>query len=160
MNIFRKIIEYLYFHQKGNLALYDSLTGLYNYNWLNYIGLNKYRSKSVYVTMVDLDNFKTINDTYGHNYANAVLNEVADQLSCVKYIDKKSDVVRFGGDEFLLLTTMDFSKLLEEEGNQIISFGCHYKKEEESLTSAINVADTLMYKNKHKKKTKSKGGNS
>ena len=68
-----KWIEKKYFSIKNNLALYDQLTGIYNYNWFTKFGLDIFSDKDVYITLMDLNNFKQINDTKGHMYANEIL---------------------------------------------------------------------------------------
>jgi diguanylate cyclase (GGDEF)-like protein len=53
------------------------------------------------VIILDIDNFKTINDTYGHMFGDAILYSLADTLK--KNIRKTDSVYRYGGDEFVLL---------------------------------------------------------
>jgi len=55
--------------------------------------------------MVDLDNFKYINDTYGHHVGDIILSEFSDALS--GYVGDRGIVGRFGGDEFLLVNVKD-----------------------------------------------------
>ena len=84
----------------AKLAEQDGLTGLSNYamfqkRWQDW------QDKDSWLFMMDLDDFKSINDTYGHMEGNRVLQEVAAVLSTVT---RSEDVVcRMGGDEFLLL---------------------------------------------------------
>ena len=89
-------------------ALRDSLTGLYNRRYLReFLSRELQRAKragvAVAVIMMDLDHFKRVNDTFGHDAGDHVLREVATLLkSCVR----GSDVVcRFGGEEFVLILT-------------------------------------------------------
>lgn len=86
--------------QANNKRLYiDALTGAYNRNYYEE-QLNKLRRYNIAV-MIDADNFKAINDTYGHNTGDTVLKEIAVvMLSRIRNADA---VVRLGGDEFLLL---------------------------------------------------------
>ena len=88
------------------LAYYDPLTGLAN-RTLFYEISEKYlatakRNKSILGLMfIDVDNFKNINDMYGHKTGDKVLLEVANIL---KKCTRRSDVIaRYGGDEFLVL---------------------------------------------------------
>lgn len=89
-----------------NLAFYDALTGLVNRHLLEdrlkMIIDNKQREESsVAVFFLDLDNFKPLNDTYGHQAGDLFLKEVASRLlSSVRTIDT---VARFGGDEFVII---------------------------------------------------------
>lgn len=82
----------------------DSLTGIYNIRaakeWIeHWLEINQ-RNKGCSMFMVDVDNFKHINDTYGHLKGNEILIKVARMLKrCVKH---KGIVGRVGGDEFLV----------------------------------------------------------
>ena len=88
------------------LAFYDVLTGLPNRRLLlDRIehALSSTRRKLQYgaIVFIDLDNFKQLNDTYGHDKGDILLQEVAKRLkTCVRDIDT---VARFGGDEFVIL---------------------------------------------------------
>lgn len=87
-------------------AHYDNLTGLGNRNLLNdrfeFVVERCMRSKASFaLMMIDLNSFKSINDTYGHSAGDAVLIASANRLMASA---RASDtVVRLGGDEFLLL---------------------------------------------------------
>jgi diguanylate cyclase len=91
-----------------NAALHDSLTGLPNRvlfkDRLQHGIAQAQRHQWVLAVMfVDLDNFKTINDTHGHQVGDAVLQTVAVRL---KQNTRNEDTVsRYGGDEFLYLLT-------------------------------------------------------
>lgn len=87
----------------NRLAMTDSLTSLANRNEFNKkiieaIALSKRSKKSFALLQIDLDKFKTINDTYGHPFGDAYLVQVANILkaSC-REVDT---VARIGGDEF------------------------------------------------------------
>jgi len=88
------------------MAYHDSLTGLPNrklFSDRTDIALAQAgrSQKNVAVIMLDLDNFKDINDTLGHNVGDSLLKTTADRLKAAM---RKSDTVaRFGGDEFVLL---------------------------------------------------------
>lgn len=91
------------------LTLVDSLTGLKNHRYVTeYLGQNILHSarygEPLSMLMIDIDYFKTINDTYGHVPAgNDVLQELARVL---RSQTRQSDVVcRFGGEEFLIICT-------------------------------------------------------
>ena len=157
MYYFDKWIEGLYFRQKGNLALYDKLTGIYNYNWLEIIGKEKYNTKEVFVTVIDLNNFKMINDIKGHLYGNKLLENVAYQFKVL--CDKNEgevDCIRYGGDEFVIISTNNISESIKSCDDELISCGTYFKKYYELLDQAIEKADEIMYKNKKEKKKKKK----
>lgn len=88
------------------LAFFDSLTKLPNRSLLNErmsqaLASSKRSGHHGAVMFLDLDNFKTLNDTHGHDAGDALLLQVADRLKhCVRGIDT---VARFGGDEFVIV---------------------------------------------------------
>lgn len=88
------------------IAFKDELTGLNNKAYFNNLLQSLCENKSVpchnvALMLIDLDNFKIINDTLGHNYGDEVLKKVADILKAE--IGKEQEVIRFGGDEFIVL---------------------------------------------------------
>ncbi|MEJ9212051.1 GGDEF domain-containing protein [Bacillus smithii] len=89
----------------GNLALTDPLTKIYNRRYLD-LNLEKrslFQNKEQSMTLIlfDIDYFKAINDTFGHNAGDMVLKKVC---RVVKEIIRESDIfVRTGGEEFLIV---------------------------------------------------------
>jgi len=88
------------------LAVRDELTGLYNYRYLHtrlgeeFKRAERYRDPLACV-VVDVDDFKGVNDRYGHQAGDAVLSQLASRLlETVREIDV---VARYGGDEFLMI---------------------------------------------------------
>ncbi len=96
-------------------AYYDSLTGLCNRHCFNKIvekelfSIQRYRHKSV-IIILDIDDFKNINDTYGHLVGDQVLKQLAQLIA--GNIRKSDTVSRFGGEEFIILA----SKISLENG--------------------------------------------
>lgn len=92
--------------QIRNLAFYDALTQLPNRllltERLHQVHLNNKRESCYSAVMfLDLDNFKSLNDTHGHSVGDLLLCQVAERLKqCVREVDT---VARFGGDEFVVL---------------------------------------------------------
>ncbi|MCF8563157.1 EAL domain-containing protein [Alicyclobacillus tolerans] len=89
-----------------HLAYHDSLTGLYNRRWFmvqaeQAISEAKKNSGSIAVMLIDLDRFKWINDSLGHNFGDLVLKVVAERLKSVMMPSQFA--ARMGGDEFLIL---------------------------------------------------------
>ncbi|WP_341996234.1 diguanylate cyclase [Microbacterium sp. LWH7-1.2] len=87
----------------AELALRDALTGLHNRRFLDdrLDELLHGSEAAVAVVFLDLDDFKLINDTYGHEMGDAVLAAIGRRLSAVA---RSSDVVvRLGGDEFVIV---------------------------------------------------------
>jgi diguanylate cyclase (GGDEF)-like protein/PAS domain S-box-containing protein len=89
-----------------HMAHYDSLTGLPNRNLLNdrieqAIEMARRKQHRVGVLFIDLDHFKTINDTLGHHIGDLLLSQVASRMS---FMLRATDTLgRLGGDEFLFL---------------------------------------------------------
>jgi diguanylate cyclase (GGDEF)-like protein/PAS domain S-box-containing protein len=91
----------------------DALTGLYNRRYLEEVLDREVRrasraAQSLGVLMIDLDHFKSFNDTYGHDAGDAVLREIA--VSLTKGVRAEDFVCRFGGEEFVvILPTADLA---------------------------------------------------
>ena len=90
------------------MALHDTLTQLPNRLYLmdrlnNILAMARRRQGSVAILFIDLDNFKTVNDSLGHHAGDVLLCQVANHL---KVAVREADVVsRLGGDEFLVVLT-------------------------------------------------------
>lgn len=90
------------------LAYHDSLTGLPNRRLLDdrltqAIHLAQRRDRKLAVMLIDLDDFKEVNDSLGHRAGDAVLREVAQRLAmCVR---KADTLARHGGDEFVIVVS-------------------------------------------------------
>ncbi|HKJ37286.1 MAG TPA: GGDEF domain-containing protein [Anaerolineales bacterium] len=154
------------------LAAHDFLTGLPNRVLLadrisQAISRAKREKKIVTVMTIDLDNFKKINDTYGHAEGDRLLVEIASRM---KHSIRESDTIaRYGGDEFILacipeVTTRDgieiILKRLQENVNQpfhilddvvIPSFSIGialYPINGTTMEELISKSDKAMYKAK------------
>lgn len=111
------------------LAYHDDLTGLYNR-----VAFMKYAYKIFHdasvgaskhaIFFIDLDNFKNINDTLGHDYGDLLLKDVSDRmLSCIASDDI---LARNGGDEFLILKNrFDTVDDLENFASQLVNVVHH-----------------------------------
>ncbi len=90
----------------AHITVYDPLTGLFNRNYMGF-ALNREANRSrrystpLSLVMIDIDNFKLINDTYGH----LVGDEVLRWVGCIlKRHARSTDIpVRYGGEEFLII---------------------------------------------------------
>lgn len=132
-----KTVDELYF-----LAYMDPLTGTYNRNVLE--EMREYLdSQALFVTMVDMDNLKTINDRQGHAAGDQAICDIAERLKQIS-----EAVFRLGGDEFLLLDR----KGIDPGVVLGISYGSIWKVANEPLSRVMKQADKLMYEDKHKKK--------
>ena len=90
------------------LAYYDALTGLPNRTLLQdrlskALAGARRRKDKVALLFLDLDGFKTINDSLGHSVGDLVLQEVAERLK--RFAREQDTVARVGGDEFLIVLT-------------------------------------------------------
>lgn len=88
------------------LAQYDSLTGLSNRHRMENLltnTLNAYRNakRSCALMMLDLDRFKQVNDTLGHQAGDTLLKQVAERIQ--RLVGKKGEIGRLGGDEFIIM---------------------------------------------------------
>ena len=107
--------------QIQTLAFSDPLTGLPNRRLLldrlhQAIAASARHGRLGALLLIDLDDFKTINDTLGHQQGDALLQEAAQRLAiCIREVDT---VARFGGDEFVVMLT-DLSPNAQEATTQV-----------------------------------------
>ncbi len=126
-----------------NLAFYDPLTRLPNRRLLldrlhQALASNTRSGRHGALLLIDLDNFKTLNDTLGHDMGDLLLQQVAQRLStCIRVGDT---VARLGGDEFVVML-QDLSENAEEAATQTESVG------EKTLQSLSQPYRLLGYEN-------------
>lgn len=89
-----------------SMALTDSLTGLYNRRYLEVhleklLQKNNADNKYLAVLMMDVDHFKSVNDTYGHGVGDEVLKTLSDRLR--EKLRSVDTVARYGGEEFVAI---------------------------------------------------------
>lgn len=99
--------------QLSDLSIRDPLSGLYNRRELfRRLDLlyqlpeersEKLRRDDCYIAMFDIDNFKMLNDTYGHQFGDTVLSAVAQKLSEAVYPEHGEFAARYGGEEFVYM---------------------------------------------------------
>lgn len=81
---------------------FDPGTGLYNKRAIHEYAMEKTQErKELYLAMMDVDDFKKVNDSFGHMFGDEVLSKVSEIMRAV--IDSRGMVGRFGGDEFMLV---------------------------------------------------------
>jgi diguanylate cyclase (GGDEF)-like protein/PAS domain S-box-containing protein len=105
-----------------NQSIRDPLTGLYNRRYLEDVMARLARrsmraGQSLGILMLDLDNFKQFNDTYGHDAGDTVLRETASLL--LKSVRAEDVVCRFGGEEFVALLPMADLKATQARAEDI-----------------------------------------
>lgn len=117
-----------------HLSLTDFLTTLPNRRMLmQYMELLISQNKKFAVVMIDMDDFKSINDKYGHSMGDEVIKAYANRLTSVKR--KEDFVARYGGDEFIvIIDTYENSQDLTE----II------KEKLKAINSTIKVSELLL----------------
>jgi len=126
--------------QLFELAFKDSLTGTYNRNALEEKRA-AYDVTTAWVYVVDIDNLKLINDTYGHEAGDMVIKNVAQQLLSIS-----PEVVRLGGDEFLMFTQQRVTQPILGA-----SYGGTLKPQDMPLSTAMHIADKAMYEIKQRR---------
>ena len=158
--------------EKQKMLHKDSLTGLKNRKFFNNKIKDLKDEKNLCFVVVDLNNLKKINDTYGHLIGDELIKTAANKL---KEIFKDFEHIRFGGDEFLLISKnvskeklndlIKKSKMIAKKTEIVyedinltgFSFGIGYairKNKNESINNLFSRADKTMYENKIESKNK------
>jgi diguanylate cyclase (GGDEF)-like protein/PAS domain S-box-containing protein len=130
------------------LANYDALTGLPNRSLLHdrlsqAIQRAHRTGKSVAVQFVDLDRFKLINDTLGHNIGDRVLIEASTRLRhCLRATDT---VARLGGDEFILIQEdVGHPDMVEQVARKVLdAFAVRFQVGTHSLFASVSIGLAL-----------------
>lgn len=137
----------------------DSLTGLPNRRMLNELLENQLRQSEVFcILLVDIDYFKAVNDSYGHDRGDEVLRRVAAALQLHA---RETDIVgRWGGEEFLVLLPFADARACAEIAERLrsqvealrptglpvsISLGGTMRRTRDTLPSLIKRADQALY---------------
>lgn len=150
--------------------MYDHLTGLPNrYAFKKEVNRRMDASTNeLIILFVDLDGFKQVNDTYGHEIGDQLLRELSQRVQIIA-AEKNGLVARYGGDEFLVLFDQMndqeleriVQRLLEEIGREYqfnaistlvtASIGISiYPRDGTTIEQVLKSADTAMYEAKNK----------
>ncbi|QOT09058.1 EAL domain-containing protein [Paenibacillus sp. JNUCC32] len=152
-------------HVLEKLAYQDTITGLPNRNEMNRFFRTNAETDKITILFLDLDQFKAINDTLGHNVGDLLVQEVGKRLR--QFIRSGQQVFRIGGDEFLVILKQSdpnyaqrladdilqqIKKVYHIDGNELyvtvsigISIGSVHSSDR---TTLLKNADTAMYKAK------------
>ncbi|MBU3106358.1 GGDEF domain-containing protein [Clostridium gasigenes] len=150
------------------IANTDYLTGINTRAYGEKLILDEINKNNKFsMAIIDIDNFKNINDSYGHIFADVILKKIAKKLK--ESIDSKDIIARFGGEEFIIAfvgkdkdeakETLDKIRI---EVNNIIfkhnvkaSFSAGIEEwDKTSIDLVIKKADELLYKAKREGKNK------
>lgn len=149
------------------IAITDRLTGLYNRNKLDEVFAYEFAQAERYgkplaIIMADIDKFKSVNDTYGHQVGDSVLCEFA---SIMRELSRDTDTPgRWGGEEFLIICShadLDAASVLAERirsavathlfsvvGEKTCSFGIASYRPEDTPETMVKRADDALYEAK------------
>ncbi|MCU4675142.1 EAL domain-containing protein [Catenovulum sp. 2E275] len=131
-----------------HLALHDTLTGLHNRyyfdNELKKVSNIAFHSKQSFPLLyIDLDHFKVINDTQGHNQGDLVLKEIGKLLA--ESVTSKDILCRIGGDEFALLladtSLMEAESIANQFCNAIANTSFQFEDKIYKVSCSIGIAD-------------------
>ncbi|MDO9629998.1 MAG: sensor domain-containing diguanylate cyclase [Acholeplasmataceae bacterium] len=159
---------------KNRLLLIDRMTGLFNKSFLmdelSEI-INKQKAREYGVLFLDIDNFKDINDKFGHLFGDDVLTAIAKTIK--SNIAFKDIAIRFGGEELVvfiynptkesLLETAEFLRVMISQSRPrlqkykfelSVSIGATLMRKKEKHMDAIHRADLAMYTAKSEGKNK------
>ncbi|MBR2597073.1 MAG: GGDEF domain-containing protein [Clostridiales bacterium] len=160
-----------YENKLKDAALIDKLTGLYNRHYMmEKLEKTVNDSGPKFVTMIDIDDFKKINDRYGHNAGDYILINVA---RIMREVCKDSDISRWGGEEFLIYSSGNlrakglpmFETLRQRVESEDFVFGEEHIKvtitsgmaeytSDSSVDKWVNAADDNLYTGKKTGKNK------
>ncbi len=129
-------------------ANHDQLTALYNRRYMEYlfelIDNNKrnYDNQRLALTLIDIDEFKQINDTYGHSVGDEVLKVLAYRLNAV--LRKTDTAIRIGGDEFLIIHSQNSEKDMLGFAKRLIKQVNHPILLEDGRVMKINISIGIL----------------
>lgn len=157
---FRKFISYVNFNYKSavNLSLTDELTGLPNRRHLN-IKLREIENRTGTICIADIDYFKKINDTYGHEAGDKVLRNTGLRLG--NFMSDNVFISRSGGEEFAIVifdnvNAEDIIRRIKASVSDAcngsisvtLSIGVASKNKHDSSSAIISAADNALYQAK------------
>ncbi|WP_072681893.1 diguanylate cyclase [Arcobacter sp. LA11] len=152
------------------LANTDSLTGVYNRRFLEdfsekYMKIVRREEDKLSMLLIDIDDFKIKNDTYGHNTGDLIIKKL---VSIIKNIIRDDDlIIRYGGDEFIVLLPSTNINNARKVGKKLVSYlnevnqleskelfftitigTSEYESSDRNIEDIIHRADKSLYKAK------------
>ncbi len=172
VNLRKQMILHSSIKELDELHMHDALTGLFNRYAQERYKKRYMDSGSYAIIMIDMDDLKGINDTYGHLAGNNALNILAGVLK--ECVDDTDLLVRYAGDEFLILsyiTDDDYWKFFEGRLDRSLKYQTQLQKlpytlgasmgysvcdevGQQAFVDCYNQADSNMYLNKRQRKSK------
>lgn len=140
------IIIYIKLNRVKKLNNIDGLTGIYNRKFFNERFNYKF-SKRFSLVILDIDNFKSINDTYGHAFGDEVIQGIAQILKDT--IGKQGEVFRYGGEEFAVILDTDKIEAVKE-CTECIRSGVESKEWSNDTTITVSIGVSLKEFTKEK----------
>ncbi len=152
------------------ISSHDSMTGLYNRTYINQLLAEAVKNDKTIVFMFDIDKLKHVNDDFGHDAGDKLINSFAD---VIRQCFRETDIVaRIGGDEFtailydgdekiakkiqqriIELINMNNESLKDKDLELSVSFGyAMSESDKETIEDLMKKADALMYEDKEKKR--------
>lgn len=107
-----------------HMAYIDNLTGIKNRNQMmvhleeSFDFLKKKHDSKLSVLLLNIDNYKDINELYGHHLGDQLLMAIASRLT--RMTDNRLEVYRYGGDEFIFIMKEDHKELIERTAEKIL----------------------------------------
>lgn len=160
MYSFNNFIAYVNYNYKSavNLSLTDELTGLPNRRYLN-VKLREMEGRTGMICIADIDHFKEINDTYGHETGDKILRNTGLRLS--NFSNDNVFIARTGGEEFAIVifdntNAQDIIRKIKtsvsdgcnESIRVTLSIGVATKQKYDSASAVITAADDALYQAK------------
>jgi diguanylate cyclase (GGDEF)-like protein len=142
--LFASLSQLRYMLSQVSRASYDVLTGqLTRRAGIEMLDLQfrlaEMNEASLSLLYFDLDHFKMINDTFGHEAGDTVLKGAAQQIS--DHVRKGDCVIRWGGEEFVVVLPMADPEEAKEVVNRIMQAGLGVRPDRQAVTASIGVAE-------------------
>lgn len=137
-------------------AILDPLTGIFNRLMYEKDIARINGKKPCIITLLDINDFKSINDNYGHDVGDKYLKNFANALS--QHVNTSTSIYRIGGDEFIIIfKKIDMTKAMDilhnirikcEQDDIRFSYGIDKYTPDQNISTFLNQIDQKMYENK------------